>query len=59
MKNEVNKSMTHQDVHQYIEEQVRAISEQEKKAKIAEKTRKQKLSLWNRLFGRKTSGDNK
>jgi hypothetical protein len=55
MKNEVNKSMTHQDVHQYIEEQVRAISEQEKKAKIAEKTRKQKLSLWNRLFGRKTS----
>ena len=59
MKNEVNRSMTHQDVHQYIEDQVRAISEQEKKAKIAKKTQKQKTSLWNRLFGRKTSGDNK
>ena len=59
MKNEVNRSMTHQDVHQYIEDQMRAISEQEKKAKIAGKTKKKKLSLWNRLFGRKTSGDNK
>lgn len=38
---------------------MRAISEQEKKAKIAKKTQKKKLSLWNRLFGRKTSGDNK
>lgn len=59
MKNEVNRSMTHQDVHQYIEDQMRAISEQEKKVKIAKKTQKQKTSLWNRLFGRKTSGDNK
>ena len=59
MKNEVNRSMTHQDVHQYIEDQMRAISEQEKKVKIAKKTQKQKTSLWNRLFGRKTSGDRK
>jgi hypothetical protein len=59
MKNEVNRSMTHQDVHQYIEDQMRAISEQEKKTKIAKKAQKQKHSLWNRLFGRKTSGDRK
>lgn len=55
MKNEVNKSMTHQDVHQYIEDQMRAISEQEKKAKIAKNMQKQNISLWNRIFGRKTS----
>jgi CRISPR/Cas system-associated endonuclease Cas1 len=44
MKNGVNKSMTHQDVHQYIEDQMRAISEQEKKAKIAKNMQKQKLN---------------